>query len=366
MFERLEALAVRLEMLNRMLMDPDVVKDARKLRDLSREHAEVREVVDAWRAHQQLESELTEARDLAQSESDADLRAMAREEIASLEAQLKVSTEALRLLLLPKDPYEGRPLLLEIRAGTGGDEAALFAADLFRMYQRFGERHGLGIQMMSAQTITVGGSGKTLQGYKEVVASISGERAWHFLRYEGGVHRVQRVPATESQGRIHTSAATVAVLPEPDEVEVHLDPTELRIDTMRAGGPGGQSVNTTDSAVRIVHIPTGTTVICQDEKSQLKNKQKAMRVLKARLLAIEEEKAAAEGNAARRAMVGGGDRSERIRTYNFPQNRVTDHRINITLYSLDKLMDGDLDDLHGHLLSAWRAEALAAQGAGPT
>jgi peptide chain release factor 1 len=340
-----------------MLMDPDVVSDPRQLRELSRERADLGEVVDAFRAHQALQAELQGAKDML-AEDDADLRAMAKEEIARLEPAIARSTDDLRLKLLPKDPYEGRPLLLEIRAGTGGDEAALFAADLFRMYTKWLEKHGLRLQVVEASPINVGSGGRSIEGFKEIIASVSGEAAYRLLRFEGGGHRVQRVPATETQGRIHTSAATVAVLPEPDEIEIRLDPKDLRIDTMRAGGPGGQSVNTTDSAVRIVHLPTGLIVQCQDEKSQLKNKDKALRVLKARLLQMEEEKAAAEGNAARRAMVGSGDRSERIRTYNFPQNRLTDHRIGLTLYQLDRIMEGELGDLYDGLDAAHRAQLL--------
>ncbi|MGC6514447.1 MAG: peptide chain release factor 1 [Myxococcota bacterium] len=361
MFDKLEGLALKLETLNRMLMDPDVVGNSRKLREVSKEHAHVSEIVDAWRALQGHQQELDESKELL-ADDDPDLREMAREDIKRLEEAINEGTDRLRSLLLPRDPYEGRPLLLEIRAGTGGDEAALFAGDLHRMYQRFGESNGLRFSTLSASPITVGGSGKTNVGYKEIVASVSGDTAYGLLRFEAGVHRVQRVPATESQGRIHTSAATVAVLPEPEEVEVQLDANDLRIDTMRAGGPGGQSVNTTDSAVRIVHLPTGLTVQCQDEKSQLKNKNKAMRVLKARLLALEQDKAAAEGNAARRAMVGSGDRSERIRTYNFPQNRVTDHRINLTLYKLDAIVDGMLQPLVDGLTAALQAELLKQEG----
>ena len=359
MFDRLDALELRLEVLDRQLSDPDIVKDTARLRDLSREHADVSDIVAAYRDHKRLLAERDGAEEML-AEDDADMRRMAREEIARLDDAIERSADALKLLLLPKDPYAGRPLLLEIRAGTGGDEAALFAADLFRMYQRYGDNHGLKLTVLSASPISVGGSGRTIEGFKEIVASVTGTDAWHRLRFEAGVHRVQRVPATESQGRIHTSAATVAVLPEPDEVEVQLDPRELRIDVMRASGPGGQSVNTTDSAVRIVHEPTGLIVVCQDEKSQLKNKDKAMRVLKARLLALEEEKAAAEGNAVRRAMVGSGDRSERIRTYNYPQNRITDHRIELTLYKLDRIVDGDCDELVDALTAAWRAEQLEA------
>jgi peptide chain release factor 1 len=262
-------------------------------------------------------------------------------------------------MLLPTDPYEGRPVLVEIRAGTGGDEAALFAGDLFRMYARFAESNGLRFDVMSKNEISVGGAGA---GFKEIILSVTGDDAYTMFRFEAGVHRVQRVPATESQGRIHTSAATVAVLPEPDEVEVHIDPQDLRIDTMRAGGPGGQSVNTTDSAVRIVHEPTGLIVQCQDEKSQHKNKEKAMRVLKARLLEKMQAEAHAEVADARKAMVGSGDRSERIRTYNYPQNRVTDHRINLTLHKLDAIVGGDMQELLDGLTAAHQAKLLEAEG----
>ncbi len=343
-----------------MLMDPEVVSDHRKLRELSQEHAQVSEIVETYRALRKAERELGETRELLAAESDPEMRDMMREEVAALEARIEELTQALRLLLLPKDPYEGRPILLEIRAGTGGDEAALFAADLFRMYQRFGEANGLRFEVLDASPITVAGSS---QGFKEIIASVTGEHAYNLLRFEAGVHRVQRVPATESQGRIHTSAATVAVLPEPDEVEVHIDPNDLRIDVMRAGGPGGQSVNTTDSAVRIVHLPTHITVQCQDEKSQHKNKEKAMRVLAARLLDKERAERHAEESAARKAMVGTGDRSERIRTYNFPQNRVTDHRIQLTLYKLDAILGGDLRELVDALTAAHQARLLESEGA---
>jgi peptide chain release factor 1 len=360
MFARLQALERRLEALDRMLMDPSITTNSNRLREVTKEHAQVSNIVDEYRRHNGLVAQLAEARDLL-VDGDAEMREMAREEIAEIEGQTATSVERLRLLLLPKDPYEGRPLLLEIRAGTGGDEAALFAADLFRMYVRFGERNGLRIQVLSSSHITVGGSGKTNQGFKEVVASVNGKTAYSLLRFEAGVHRVQRIPATESQGRIHTSAATVAVLPEPETVELNIDPKELRIDTMRAGGPGGQSVNTTDSAVRITHLPTGLIVQCQDEKSQLKNKQKAMRVLNARLLAKKREAKHAEEAAARKAMVGTGDRSERIRTYNYPQNRCTDHRIGLTLYKLDQIVNGELQLLIDGLTADYQARLLAEQ-----
>jgi peptide chain release factor 1 len=361
MDEKLLAFERRLEALDRQMMDPSVASDGRRFREVSQEASHVRQIVEAWREVHRLEEELDGAQELA-SDDDAEVRELAKMEVESLQEQLVEARDALRLLLLPRDPFEGRPLMLEIRAGTGGDEAALFAADLFRMYSRFGEANGLRVEAMSTSPITVGGgSGKTLQGLKEVVAAVTGEHAYSLLKFEAGVHRVQRVPATETQGRIHTSAATVAVLPEPDEVEVKIDPGDLDIQTMRAGGPGGQSVNTTDSAVRIVHLPTKITVQCQDEKSQHKNKEKAMRVLKARILEKLQGEQHAEESAARKAMVGSGDRSERIRTYNYPQNRVTDHRINLTLYKLDSVVGGDLSPLVDALTAAWQAEQLAQQ-----
>ena len=355
---RLPAYEHRLEQLDRQLMDPSVAANRNRMAELAREHSHVRGIVDAWANLRGLMTGLDDANAMA-SDDDPELRALAKEEVAVLTEQVGVAWRALRLRLLPPDPYVGRPIFLEIRAGTGGDEAALFAADLFRMYQRFGERRGLRFEVASSNEIHVGGSGRTAVGMKEVVALVTGPDAYALLRFEGGVHRVQRVPATEAQGRIHTSAATVAVLPEPDEVELKIDAKDLRIDVMRAGGPGGQSVNTTDSAVRIVHIPTGLMVLCQDEKSQHKNKDKAMRVLKARLLEAQiAERDAAEA-ASRKAMVGSGDRSERIRTYNFPQNRLTDHRIGLTLYKLDAVVDGDLDELTDALAGAWQEEQLA-------
>jgi len=358
MFDKLPSFERRLEALDRQLMDPSVMKDSGKLRDLSREASVVRGIVDAWHIHQRLQSDLDGAKEML-TEDDPELREMAREEISAIEPAIAESTNKIRLLLLPKDPFEGRPVLLEIRAGTGGDEAALFAGDLFRMYARFAESRGLRFDIISSNAVTVGGAGT---GFKEIIVSVTGADAYTLFRFEAGVHRVQRVPATESQGRIHTSAATVAVLPEPDEVEVAIDPGDLRIDTMRAGGPGGQSVNTTDSAVRILHKPTGLIVQCQDEKSQHKNRDKAMRVLKARLLERMQAEAHAETSAARKAMVGSGDRSERIRTYNFPQNRVTDHRINLTLYKLDSIIGGNMVDLLDGLTAAHQAKLLEAEG----
>mgnify|MGYP002634565501 CR=1 FL=1 len=361
MFDKLAAFEQRLDALNRQLMDPDVVKVPGRLRDLSREHSRVNEIVEAYRAHGAMAEELEGAKQMLVEEDDPDIKDMAREEIADLTERIEASTVAIRLMLLPVDPYEGRALLLEIRAGTGGDEAALFAGDLFRMYTRFGELNGLKFEQISSSTVSTGGSS---QGFKELIVAVKGSAAYSLLRFEAGVHRVQRVPVTESQGRIHTSAATVAVLPEPDEVELNIEAKDLRIDTMRAGGPGGQSVNTTDSAVRIVHIPTGLIVQCQDEKSQHKNREKAMRVLKARLLEMKQQEAAAEESAARKAMVGSGDRSERIRTYNYPQNRVTDHRINLTLYKLDSIVSGSMQELVDALTAAHQTELLKAANIG--
>ncbi len=360
MLAKVDSIALRLESVNQQLMDPDVAQDVKRLTDLSTEHSHLSRVVDAGKDLRRLMEELDDAKEMA-SEDDDEMKEMAKAEIAVLEPAIVAAEDALRLLLLPADPYEGRPVLLEIRAGTGGDEAALFAGDLYRMYTRYGESNGMRFKVITISTPSVGGGGKAT-AIKEVVVSVTGKNAYTAFRFESGVHRVQRVPATESQGRIHTSAATVAVLPEPDEVELNIDMNDFRIDTMRAGGPGGQSVNTTDSAVRIVHVPTGLIVQCQDEKSQHKNRESAMRVMKARLLEREQAKAHAEEAANRKAQIGSGDRSERIRTYNFPQNRVTDHRINLTLYKLDSIIDGSLDPLVDALTTEHQATLLAAEG----
>ena len=354
---RLEEFEARLGELDRQLMDPTLAGQRDRYKAVSREHAEVTRMVEVSREIARLERERADLKELL---ADPDMRAEAEEEKAKIDARIPELEMGLRLMMLPRDPYEGRPLLLEIRAGTGGDEAALFAADLFRMYTRFADRMGWRLEVMSYSDIFVG----TASGYKEVIASLTGDTAYRFLKYEAGVHRVQRVPLTETQGRIHTSAATVAILPEPEEVEIKIAEKDLRIDVFRAGGPGGQSVNTTDSAVRIVHIPSGLVVICQDEKSQTKNKAKAMKVLAARLLEKERSERDAAEAADRKAQVGSGDRSERIRTYNYPQNRVTDHRVTgadgstFTVYTLDKIMEGDLDELLGGVGGYFQAEAL--------
>jgi peptide chain release factor 1 len=290
---------------------------------------------------------------MLQDEKDAEMKELAREEVRDLETRLSDAEDRLKFLLVPKDPLDEKNIIMEIRAGTGGDEAALFAADLFRMYSRFAETKTWKFEIMSSNETELG-------GLKEIVFSISGNNVYENLRYESGVHRVQRVPETEASGRIHTSAVTVAVLPEADETEIDIKPDDLRIDVMRAGGPGGQCVNTTDSAVRITHLPSGIVVHCQDEKSQIKNKAKAMRILRARVYEAEAEKAAAERAEARKSQVGTGDRSERIRTYNFPQNRLTDHRINLTLYKLDLIMQGDIAELFDALKLSAREELLRA------
>ncbi len=310
-------------------------------------------MVTAYREHKKLSRDLEENQELAQ-DPDPEMRELAQAEVKSIREALPALEDHLKLLLLPRDPMDEKNVLIEIRAGTGGEEAALFAGDLFRMYCRYAETKRWKVEMMSASET---GSG----GYKEVIASISGDKVYSRLKYESGAHRVQRVPATESQGRIHTSAVTVAIMPEAEEVDVAIDPNDLRIAVYRSSGPGGQSVNTTDSAVRVTHIPSGLVVICQDEKSQHKNKAKALKVLRARLLQAEQEKQRQEQEANRRSQVGTGDRSERIRTYNFPQGRVTDHRINLTLYRLESVLEGDMDELCDALITHYQGEALKAQ-----
>ena len=357
MQKSLEQLAMRLEELDRSLMDPTVMGDSKRLREVTTERAHLEPIVHLWHRLEEARQELEEAKELTQ---DPEMAEMAQDEIAMLDEEIPELEQKLRVALIPPDPFEGADIILEIRAGTGGDEAALFAFDLFRMYTRFCEKHRWRVEILSSNHIAVGGAGKTQVGYKEVICQISGGEAYRFLRHESGVHRVQRVPATETQGRVHTSAATVAIMPVPEEVEIDINPNDLRIDVFRASGSGGQHVNTTDSAVRITHLPTGVVVQCQDEKSQHKNKAKAMKVLAARLLEAKQQAAHASSAEQRRQQVGSGDRSERIRTYNFPQNRITDHRINLTLYKLDRILEGDptelVDGLNAHMQEQLVAE----------
>jgi len=351
MNERLNSLLKRYDELERLIQDPQLVKDQKLYRDTMKEHSHLSEIVQASNAVETLEKQIEETKILVQEEKDQDMKELAREELKELESNHDINKEKLKFLLIPKDPLDEKNIIMEIRAGTGGEEAALFAADLYRMYARFAEIKGWKFEIMNSNDTELG-------GIKEIVFSISGNNVYENLRYESGVHRVQRVPETESSGRIHTSAVTVAVLPEADETEIDIKQDDLRIDVMRAGGPGGQCVNTTDSAVRITHLPTGVTVHCQDEKSQIKNKAKAMRILRARIYELEESKAAAQRAEARKSQVGSGDRSQRIRTYNFPQNRLTDHRINLTLYKLDIIMQGDTAELFDALKLSAKEELL--------
>ena len=349
---KLADLTERYQELARLMAEPDVIGDQNRFRAYSQEYAELEEVVSCFEDYQGSESDLEDAR-LMLNDSDPDMRELGKDEVRSAEARLAELSEQLEVLLLPKDPNDGKNVFLEIRAGTGGDEAALFAGDLYRMYARYAEQLGWRLEILSASEGEHG-------GYKEVITRISGERVYSRLKFESGAHRVQRVPATESQGRIHTSACTVAVMPEADELaEVEIDKNQLRVDTFRASGAGGQHVNKTDSAIRITHLPTGIVVECQDERSQHKNRARAMSLLAARLQDAQQSAAAQEQADTRRSLVGSGDRSERIRTYNYPQGRVTDHRINLTLYKLDEVMTGDLDPVIVPLLQEDQARLLA-------
>ena len=353
--QQFERLALRLAELEATLADPRVAADMKRFRELTREHAEAASLVERFRRYEQRERDLAAAQELL---DDADMAEMAREEAVEAQADMERLHAELQTALLPRDPDDARNAFLEIRAGTGGDESALFAGDLARMYLRYAERQGWRCELMSENASELG-------GYKEVVIRVEGEGVYGRLRFESGGHRVQRVPATEAQGRIHTSACTVAVLPEPDEAEeIKLNPADLRIDTFRASGAGGQHVNKTDSAIRITHLPTGLVAECQDDRSQHRNKAKAMAVLQARLRDKERSERAAKEAATRKGLIGSGDRSDRIRTYNFPQGRLTDHRINLTLYRLQAIVDGDLDEVIAALQAARAAEQLAALAGG--
>ena len=352
MLEKMAEVEGRYEELEELLADPALLEDRREYSRVAKEHADLSEVVTCYREWRKLAQEVRDNRELLQ-EGDPEIQDLAAEELDALKSRQDALEQRLRVLLLPRDPNDDRNVLLEIRAGTGGEEASLFSADLFRMYSRYAETRGWKVEVLNSNPTGLG-------GFKEVVALIEGQGAYSQLKFEGGVHRVQRVPVTETSGRIHTSAVTVAVLPEADEVDVEIDPRDLRIDVFRSSGPGGQSVNTTDSAVRMTHAPTGIVVSCQDEKSQHKNKAKALKILRARLLEKTQEAQRSEIAASRKLMVGSGDRSERIRTYNFPQGRVTDHRINLTLYKLDQVMDGGVKDLIDGLITSHQAEALQA------
>jgi peptide chain release factor 1 len=354
MFEQLAALAEELDRLEADLPRIYAAGDRRASRDAGRRQQELKPVVEAYGEWKQVAQDVADARELVEGMSDPAERESWRAELADNEAQLGVLEARIKDLLLPRDPNEGRNVIIEIQGTEGGEEANLWAGDLYRMYQRFAERHGLKIEVLSSQPSEHG-------GYRDITFLVKGADAWSLLKYEGGPHRVQRVPATESQGRIHTSAATVAVLPEADEVDVEVDPNDLVIEVFRATGPGGQSVNTTDSAVRIKHVPTGLVVTCQDEKSQLQNKDKAMRILRSRLLQAEQDRQHAEVSAARRDQVKGGGRSEKIRTYNYKENRLTDHRIPITLHSLDRVLDGELDDVVTALAADERSRQLGGE-----
>ncbi len=346
----------RYEEIGQLMADPQVLADYAHVAELARERAELQELVDTYRRFKSVEQQLANARFiLAEDGQDPELAELAREEIGQLEEEYAALEHQLRVLLLPADRNDDKNVIVEVRAGTGGDEAGLFAADLYRMYTRWAEEHNYKVDMLSSNETGIG-------GLKEVIFAVKGRGAYSRLKHESGVHRVQRVPVTESQGRIHTSTATVAVLPEMSEVEVEIRPDEIRIDVFRAGGPGGQSVNTTDSAVRLTHLPTGLVVSCQDEKSQLQNRARALQILRARLYAMETQRQMDQQTEARRSQVGTGERSEKVRTYNFPQNRVTDHRVGLTLHRLDSVLAGDLDELIQALLDEEQAQRLAELG----
>jgi peptide chain release factor 1 len=351
MFERLEDTEKKYEELTRQLSSPEIVSDSSRYQKTAKAHSDLREVVDKYREYKDLNRGIAESEAMVKSETDAEMRAYAEEELGKLRQRLTQVEDEIKVLLVPKDPNDEKNVILEIRAGTGGDEATLFAAEMFRMYSRFAESQKWKVEILSSSESGVG-------GLKEIIAIIEGKGVYSKLKYESGVHRVQRVPATETQGRVHTSAITVAVLPEAEDVDVKIEAKDLRIDTFCSSGPGGQSVNTTYSAVRITHLPTNTVVSCQDEKSQIKNREKGMRVLRSRLYELELEKQQAALAKERKQQVGTGDRSEKIRTYNFPQNRVTDHRIGLTIHQLTEVMDGRLQAIFDALTTHYQAEKL--------
>ena len=355
MLDKLAFIEGKYQELSEKMMDPELINDREEWQRVMKEHADIEPIVMDYREYTKTKEELDEAKEMLYEKLDDDMREMVKEEVKVLEEKLIESEEKLKILLIPKDPNDHKNVIVEIRGGAGGDEAALFAGVLFRMYMRYAERNNWKTEIMNTNEIGIG-------GYKEVIFMIKGKGAYSRLKYESGVHRVQRVPETESSGRIHTSTATVAVLPEADDIDIEIEANDLRIDVFRSSGNGGQSVNTTDSAVRITHIPTGMVISCQDEKSQLKNKEKAMKILKSRLYDMKMMEQNAEIAEMKKGQVGTGDRSERIRTYNFPQGRVTDHRINLTLYKLNNFVDGDLDEMIDALITSDQAEKLQQVG----
>ncbi|MEB9337735.1 MULTISPECIES: peptide chain release factor 1 [Bacillus] len=353
MLDRLQAVENRYEKLNELLSDPAIISDSNKLREYSKEQSDIQETVEVYREYKDVREQLKDAKAMLEDKLDAEMREMVKEEVSELESQDKTLSERLKILLVPKDPNDDKNVIVEVRGAAGGDEAALFAGDLYRMYSRYAEVQGWKTEIIEASYTELG-------GYKEVIFMINGKGAFAKLKFENGAHRVQRVPETESGGRIHTSTATVAVLPEAEEVEIDIHEKDVRVDTFASSGPGGQSVNTTMSAVRLTHLPTGVVVSCQDEKSQIKNKEKAMKVLRARVYDKFRQEAQAEYDQNRKQAVGTGDRSERIRTYNFPQNRVTDHRIGLTIQKLDQILQGKLDDFINALVMEDQAQKMEA------
>ena len=355
MLDKLSFIEEKYEELSKKIIDPEVIANTMEWQKLAKEHAEIEPIVMKYREYTKVKKTLEEDKEILKEKLDDEMRELLKEEVAENEAKLQQLEEELKILLIPKDPNDEKNVIVEIRAGAGGDEAGLFAGDLFRMYSRYAERKGWKVELMSSNPQGVG-------GFKEVIFMIKGKGAYSRLKYESGVHRVQRVPITESSGRIHTSTATVAVLPEAEDIDIEINPNDIRIDVFRASGHGGQHVNTTDSAVRITHLPTGLVVSCQDEKSQLKNKEKALKILKSRLYDLKLREQQDEIAEARRSQVGSGDRSERIRTYNFPQGRITDHRINKTIHQLEDFLDGDLDEMIDTLITTDQAEKLKHVG----